>query len=299
MEPVYIIGAGAIGKVLAVCLSNYGREVVLLRGSVDNGEACRENISVTLPSQIVMEAELTIDMLGNYRSLRGLVVICIKSYGNAALAGALRHKIDRSPIVLLQNGLGVEQAFMDFPAVYRCVLFATSQPVSATKLNFKPVAVSPVGRISGGDETSLGHVASVLNTPEFGFRMEPDIQPVIWKKAIINSVFNSVCPLLDTDNGIFHRNPQALKIAEDLVAECLCVAREQGVKLKLAEVMDSLLLISRSSDGNFISTLQDIRNHRPTEIATLNLAIAGMAAREWEIIQTRLLGELILLKSLL
>jgi 2-dehydropantoate 2-reductase len=224
-------------------------------------------------------------------------VLCNKSYGNAALVDSLKQKIGQSPIVLLQNGLGVEQAFMDFPAVYRCVLFVTSQPVSATRLNFKPVAVSPVGRISGGDETSLGHIVSILNTPYFGFRVEPDIQPVIWKKAIVNSVFNSVCPLLDTDNGIFHRNAQALQIAESLVTECLCVTTEQGVNLTLEEVMEILLLISRASDGQFISTLQDIRNHRPTEIATLNLAIAGMAATEQTIIRTRLLGQLVLLKS--
>jgi len=297
MEPVYIIGAGAIGKVLAVCLSNDGKKVVLLRGSVDDGETHRENIRVTLSSQEIIEAEVTIDTLGNYRSLEGLVALCNKSYGNAALADALRHKIGHSPIILLQNGLGVEQPFMDFPAVYRCVLFVTSQPVSATKLNFKPVAISPVGRIRGGDESSLSHIASILNTPYFGFRAERDILPVIWKKAIVNSVFNSVCPLLDTDNGIFHRNPQALQIAESLVAECLGVAGEQGVNLNLAEVMSSLLLISRSSDGQFISTLQDIRNHRPTEIGTLNLAIAGMAATEQAIIQTRLLGQLTLLKS--
>ena len=297
MEPVYIIGAGAIGKVLAVCLSNNGKKVVLLRGSVDNGETHTENICVTLPSQEIIEAEVTIDTLGKYQNLEGLVVLCNKSYGNAALADALKHKIGNSPIILLQNGLGVEQAFIDFLAVYRCVLFVTSQPVSATKLNFKQVAVSPIGRITGGDETSLGHIASLLNTPYFGFRAEPDIQPVIWKKAIVNSVFNSVCPLLDTDNGIFHRNPQALQIAESLVVECLWVAGGQGIYLSLAEVMDSLLLISRSSDGQLISTLQDIRNHRPTEIATLNLAIARMAPTEQAIIQTRLLGQLTLLKS--
>jgi 2-dehydropantoate 2-reductase len=297
MEPVYIIGAGAIGKVLAVCLNNDGKKVVLLRGSVDNGESHKENIRVMLPSQEIIEAEVTIDTFSNYRSLEGLIVLCNKSYGNAALAVALKDKIGYSPLVLLQNGLGVEQVFMDFPSVYRCVLFVTSQPVSDTKLNFKPVAVSPIGRVIGGDETSLGHIAALLNTPYFGFRAEGDIQPVIWKKAIVNSVFNSVCPLLETDNGIFHRNPLALQIAESLVAECLCVAEGQGINLNRAEVMDSLLLISRSSDGQFISTLQDIRNHRPTEIATLNLAIAGMAATEQAIIQTRLLGQLTLLKS--
>ncbi|MDP4265786.1 MAG: 2-dehydropantoate 2-reductase N-terminal domain-containing protein, partial [Bacteroidota bacterium] len=110
METIYIIGSGAIGKVLAVCLGNDGRKVVLLRGSVDNGETHRENISVTLPSQEI-EAEVTIDTLGNYRSLEGLVVLCNKSYGNAALADALKQKIGNSPIILMQNGLGVEQAF--------------------------------------------------------------------------------------------------------------------------------------------------------------------------------------------
>ena len=297
MEPVYIIGAGAIGKALAVCLSNDGMKVVLLRGSVDNGESRQENIRVVFPSEEIIEAEVTIDTLSNYHRLEGLVVLCIKSYGNATLADTLKDKIDCSPVVLLQNGLGVEQAFMSFPSVYRCVLFATSQPVSDTELNFKPVAVSPIGRIIGGDETSLGHIAALLNTPYFGFRAERDIQPIIWKKAIVNSVFNSVCTLLDTDNGIFHRNSQALQIAESLVAECLRVAEEQGIDLNQSEVMDSLLLISRSSDGQFISTLQDIRNRRPTEIATLNLAIAGMAAAEHAVIQTRLLGQLTLLKS--
>ena len=88
MKLVYIIGTGAIGKALAVCLSNDGRKVVLLRGSVDNGETQRENIRVTLPSQEIIEAEVTLDTLGNYGSLEGLVVLCNKSYGNAALADA-------------------------------------------------------------------------------------------------------------------------------------------------------------------------------------------------------------------
>lgn len=87
--------------------------------------------------------------IGDYRRLEGLVVLCNKSYGNAHLADALKDKIGNSPLVLLQNGLGVEKPFADFPSVYRCVLFATSQPVTYTDLNFKPVAISPIGIFSG------------------------------------------------------------------------------------------------------------------------------------------------------
>ena len=107
MELVYIIGAGAIGKVLSVCLSNDGKKVVLLRGSVDNGESHKENIRVMLPSQEIIEAGVTIDTLSNYRSLEGLIVLYNKSYGNAALADALKDKIGCSPVVLLQNNEGI------------------------------------------------------------------------------------------------------------------------------------------------------------------------------------------------
>lgn len=302
MEQIYIIGAGAIGKVLAVCLKLSGRNTVLIRGSVADCDSVQQTIKVRLSGGEVIEAEITISALDHFDQLDGLVVLTNKSYGNAGLAFTLKDKIGRSPVVLLQNGLRVEQVFIDagFPAVYRCVLFATSQPVSEIELNFKAVAISPIGMIYGGKDGVLDQIASLLNTLYFGFRAEREIEPIIWKKAIVNSVFNSVCPLLEVDNGIFHRNLEALQIAESIIAECLSVAAEHDVLLKTDEVLESLILISRFSDGQFISTLQDIRHKRPTEIETLNLSIARMAqaaGREQDVIRTSLLGRLTLLKS--
>jgi 2-dehydropantoate 2-reductase len=123
---------------------------------------------------------------------------------------------------------------------------------------------------------------------------------VIWKKAINNSVFNSVCPLLNVDNGIFHRNTQALAIAREVIAECVLIAREASVLLEPDEVIANLLAISRASDGQLISTLQDINRRRPTEIDTLNFAIVSIAEKFGKahlVERTRLLGELVRLKS--
>jgi len=123
---------------------------------------------------------------------------------------------------------------------------------------------------------------------------------VIWEKAIANSVFNSVCPLLEADNGIFHRNEAALAIARNIIAECVAIAALKGVALQAQNVENTLLRISRLSDGQLISTLQDIRNGRPTEIDTLNGAIAGMAdqlGRSDMVSGTRLLGELTKIKA--
>ena len=127
-----------------------------------------------------------------------------------------------------------------------------------------------------------------------------DIQPIIWKKAIVNSVFNSICPLLEIDNGIFYRDESVFQIAKRIIRECVQISTANGVSLNVDQVIESLVLISEGSDGQFISTLQDIRKKRKTEIETLNFEIVRIAAtlgKENLVTETKLLGELIRIKS--
>jgi 2-dehydropantoate 2-reductase len=298
---IYIIGAGAVGKTLAVFLKQTGKNVFLVRGSVDEGTSRMEKITVVSADKTETQAEIQISSLSNFPQLDGIIVLTNKSFGNRNLAELLKGKTNGSPLLILQNGLGVEQPFiaLDYPEIYRCVLFVTSQFVSENKVSFKPVAVSPIGIIKGSS-ASLTVIAQELNNSAFPFKAEPDIQTVIWKKAIINSVFNSVCPLLEVDNGIFHRDEKVLEIAKRVIAECVAIAKEKGIYLETDEVVERLLLISQSSDGQLISTLQDILNKRQTEIETLNFAIVGMAEKLNKgnlVIETKLLGELTRLKS--
>lgn len=300
-QAIFIVGNGAIGKALAVFLKLHGKNVVILRGSVDDGSSVIEKTRVVLADQSILEAEVEISTLSRFAKLDGVVVLTNKSFGNPDLAGALKPKINASPLVILQNGLGVEQAFTDqlFPAVYRCVLFVTSQVGADNRVSFKPVAECPIGSISG-DTHSLNYIVNELTTPHFRFKAEENIQSIIWKKAINNSVFNSVCPLLNVDNGIFHRNTEALEIARTVIAECVQIAVEAGVVLEPDDVIANLLAISKASDGQLISTLQDINRKRPTEIDTLNFAIVRIAetfGKAHLVERTKLLGELVRLKS--
>jgi 2-dehydropantoate 2-reductase len=68
-----------------------------------------------------------------------------------------------------------------------------------------------------------------------------------------------------------------------------------------SELMEQIMLISKGSDGQLISTLRDIRSGRQTEIEFLNLGIARVAASMrpgLHLPRTELLGRLILAKSL-
>lgn len=301
LQHIYIVGYGAIGKTLAVFLKISGKQVTIIRGSIAEGKTYSENIRVQMVDGSVYQATIDIMTLQTADDINGIVVMTNKSFGNERLAAALKNKTGKSPVVLLQNGIGVERPFIAwcFPEVYRCVLFVTSQVVDAGIVRFKPVATCPIG-VECGSSEMLEEVVSHLNTPYFSFRSDPSIRLVVWKKAIVNCVFNSVCPLLEVDNGIFHREEAALDIAKRIIAECIAIARATGIDLHEEDVEASLVQISRFSDGQEISTLQDIRRGRPTEIETLNYEVVRLAKEvglENVVRETQLLGELIKIKS--
>jgi 2-dehydropantoate 2-reductase len=300
---IYIIGAGAIGKTLAVFLKRNNKRVVLVRGTVDEIVQYCEKITVLLNDNSELEAEIEVTSLSNLTRLNGIILLTNKSYGNDDLARKLKDKVGHSPIVLLQNGLGVEQPFLrnEFPEIYRCVLFATCQNITESKISYKPVSVSPVGEVSR-QQTYLKYIIDLIDSADFKFKAEGNIQIIAWKKAIINCVFNSVCPLLEIDNGIFHRDEMALDIGKAVIRECIGVANEIGIALDASEIEEQLLMISKRSDGQFISTYHDIKNNRRTEIDTLNFEVVRIAketGRDDQVPITKVLGELIKMKSAL
>lgn len=298
IDQIYIIGNGVIAKALAVALSLNGRSVTILRGSVDSPGTLRELIQVDTGEEL-LEAHIEISSISNYEKLNGLIVLTNKSFGNTQLAQKLYSKAKHTPIVFLQNGLNIENCFLEmgFQKLYRCVLMTTSQAAGENRVRFRLVAASPIGVIAGPEEM-LASVVAQLNTGIFAFRSEPGIQPFIWKKVISNCVFNSICPLLEVDNGVFRRNASVMEVGMKVIRECLVVAREYGINLTEDEIVQNILNISEMSDGQKISTYQDILNKRQTEIDSLNFAIADAAKQEGIFVPiTSLLGTLIKIKS--
>ena len=300
-ETIYILGSGAIGFPLAAYLANAGRTVVAVRTS--RKDVPKGTITVTVhnganristPTETISLSELT--------NLDGTIVIATKSYANKAIAQELKDKAVTGPVVIMQNGVGVEKPFLDanFSPIYRCVLYVTSQVVSEYEFTFRPITSSPIGVVNG-NASGLEKCVEDLTTDGFPFRPEANIQREIWKKAVINSVFNSICPLLDVDNGVFVRDAETANLARELVRECVTLTDRLNLGLSESELMEQIMRISKGSSNQFISTLQDIRSGRQTEIESLNLEMARVAASmqpRLYLPRIELLGKMILAKSL-
>lgn len=300
-ETIYILGSGAIGFPLAVCLVNAGRTVVAVRTS--RKDIPKGTVTVTVHNGANrISAPVETISLSKLTNLDGTIVIATKSYANKAIAQELKDKAVTGTVVIMQNGLGVERPFLDahFSPIYRCILYVTSQATSEYEFTVRPVTSSPIG-IVNGNESGLEKCVENLTTDGFPFRSEANIQREIWKKAIANSIFNSICPLLDVDNGIFRRDEEVANLAREVVRECVTLTDRLDVGLNESELMEQIMRISKASDGQLISTLQDIRNGRQTEIESLNLEIARVAASlqpGLHLPRVELLGKMILAKSL-
>jgi 2-dehydropantoate 2-reductase len=285
---------------LAAYLTNAGRTVVAVRTS--RKDVPKSTITVRVDdgaNRIVTPVE-TIS-LSNLDILNGTIIISTKSYANKAIALELKDKAGAGPVVIMQNGIGVEKPFLDadFSPIFRCILYVTSQAKSEYEFSFRPITSSPIG-IVNGNESGLRECVAELSTGGFPFRFEANIQREIWKKAIINSVFNSICPLIDVDNGVFARDEGTANLARQVVRECVTLTNRLNMGLTESELMEQIMIISKGSN-QLISTLQDIKSGRQTEIEFLNLEIARVAASMQpglHLPRIELLGKMILAKSL-
>ncbi len=300
---IYILGAGTIGLALAAHLVNNDRDIIL--GRTSNPDVEKSSVLVKINdlgrSNYNLQVQVDVASLAKLDELDGIIVITAKAYANQLIADQLKAKNASAPIIIMQNGIGVERPYQQagFTEIYRCVLYSGGQKANSYEARFTSLKSSPIGVIEGHQD-KLQACLTQINTPGFAFHVEPNIQSEIWGKAIINAVFNTICPLLEIDNGIFHRDHRVMEIAEAIIAECVQVAQALEIKLDPQNLLEQILKISQISDGQLVSTLQDIRKQSQTEIASLNLEIANIASTlspEIDVKNTKLLGELVQIKS--
>nr|WP_281387986.1 ketopantoate reductase C-terminal domain-containing protein [Puniceicoccus vermicola] len=303
MERVYILGGGAVGAPLAAFLTMSGREVVLVRmrsGVADSSQSTW--VEVTMGDESI-RAKVPTVAFEDLRGVNGVIVVTCKTYANERVAEGLRRVYRAGPIVLAQNGLNVERAFQDqgFPNLGRAVLYLTSQSSedrAGLSYQFRSIADSLVGTLCG-DAREIREAVKTLQTDRFPFSYCDALEGPVFKKAIVNVIFNSICPLLDVDNGIFARGRSLLPLVRSLIRECLQLVGAKGLELSEEEILESVERISQNSP-QLISTLQDLRAGRQTEIDSLNFAFVEMAEGidpEMRLPLVHALGDLIRAKS--
>jgi 2-dehydropantoate 2-reductase len=212
-----------------------------------------------------------------------LVIVFAKATATAAVAAAAAGAIGAGTLVLtLQNGLGNIEALL--ARVPRERLLA-----GTTTLGTELVGPGHIRALGTGD-TVLGaltpdaapqaeRIVAALSSAGLSARASADVMAVIWEKVAFNCVMNSLCTIASIPVSALAQYRGFDSLAQTIVGEVVAVAAAEGVTVDpvAALAVMKAQFDPAASGSHLASTLQDLLNGRPTEIAHLNGAVASRA----------------------
>jgi 2-dehydropantoate 2-reductase len=290
VERVCVIGAGAIGSLLAAHLSRVCEVWVLTRRPA-HAEALRaEGLRVSGKSEFVARVQAVADASELPSFDLGIVAVKATDLGDAG--ARLTAVAPDATMMTIQNGLGAEEViarFGDWPLI-SSVTFMSGTRRSDVHVEYELDTATWLGPWAG-TSTGLGvveEVAGLINASGLRAEAMGDLVPAQWSKLIFNSAINSVSALTELPHvALFVDEDEAWSLGHAvraLIDEGKAVAAAAGVSLYEDPWEMNALAVARgetarSDYAHLPSMLEDVLARRRTEVDFIAGALVREAAR--------------------
>jgi 2-dehydropantoate 2-reductase len=280
---VAILGSGAMGSFVGGRLAGSGVPVTLL--DIDDAHIAaitRNGLRMSTDSgeEVVYPAASRPDQL---REPHDLVIVLTKQPHTSAALATLRPAItDDTWVMTLQNGLGNQELIEAFIPRERILLGVTTYP--ADLIGPGHVGSHGAGEIrlmtaDGVHRPIADQVAAMLNRSGQVSVVDPNVTVAIWSKVAFNCAMNGICALTGCLVGQLGASPEGRQLALEVAAEVVAVAGKAGVTVDGEKVRATIEHAMDTHLTHKPSMLQDMLAKRPTEIASINGAVAAISAR--------------------
>lgn len=278
----YILGAGSLGCLWAARLSRAGLPVRLLLRDRQRLNAYRSLGGVTLvengqESLYPIPAETA----AQGGPIQRLLLAC-KAYDAEPAAASIAARLaPGAELILLQNGLGSQQAVAAHLPRARC-LYASSTEGAFREADFRVVFAGQgqtwLGDELGGPEPEW---LAELRGAQIPAQWSGDILERLWRKLALNCAINPLTVLHQCRNGELAAHPAEVAGLCDELGQLL---HATGFEAAARELQSDVERVITATAANFSSMYQDVANGRRSEIAYL----LGHACREGDRLQLAL-----------
>lgn len=277
---VAVIGPGAIGLVFAVRLARSpgGPAVTVIDHRADRAARLGAGPLALEAPEGRLEATLAVRTAPDRPA--DLVILATKAFSARAAAEAARDWIGRTPLLTVQNGLGVAdevRAALPASIVLTGVSYQAAHVVREGEVRHVASGATHVGYDGRPADDLARRVVALLERAGLPARAEPDMRPLVWGKLLVNAAINPAAALAGVENGQVAARPTLRALAEAIAQEGEAAAREEGVALPYPSAAEAAIRTARDTAHNRCSMLQDLEAGRPTEIDFLNGAIVRAA----------------------
>jgi 2-dehydropantoate 2-reductase len=252
---VAVVGAGAVGGVLAAAAAGAGHEVALrVRTPIDQLRVLHDGVETEVP------AEISVDPAG---PVADVVFLVVKATDTASAADHLADLCGPETLtVVVQNGI-------DHVARVQPYLPEGAGPVVPTLIYVAAERTGPgrVHHIHGGRlivPTEHEATISAAVAPGLRVRGTDDIVTESWRKLLANLVGNPITAITERHMDVL-RSPGVADLARNILVEAVAVGRAEGADLSGDDVEQILVGTARFGEETGSSMLYDRQAGRPME----------------------------------
>ena len=279
--PWHILGAGSLGTLWATRLARAGVPVRLILRNEARLADYRAGQGLTLVEQGV---EQTYPVVGETpdspEPIHRLLVAC-KAYDAQSAIAQLHHRLaPDAELILLQNGLGSQDAVAAQVPLARCI-YASSTEGAFREGDWR-VVFAGHGYTWLGD---AGHPTPPLWLDDLQAAGIPhdwasDILTRLWRKLALNCAINPLTVLYQCRNGGLQAHAcEVVTLCAELAELLECCGQPAAAQDLHSEVQR----VIQATAANYSSMHQDVVNHRRTEISYL-LGYACQAAARHQLV---------------
>jgi 2-dehydropantoate 2-reductase len=296
---IVIWGAGAVGLGLASALANssensddrlriLGRNAETLalletRGITRTGFFGKAHVA---PSQLEI-ANSTGTLIEDPPDW---LLVCTKAFSSVGIASALepiaQHLVERTRLLLCQNGWGNELPFLSFwpkPRLFHARIITGFQLRSPTEVEITAHAAPiALGSVFGASPDCLVPLAQRFSEGGISAETTDDMRGVLWAKMLYNCALNPLGAIAGRRYGELVDSSTTRALLEEIVREIFVVLDAAGERVAwpnaaaYLETLYSELIPPTAAHES--SMLQDLRAQRPTEIEALCGAVEHLAS---------------------
>ncbi|PTM40303.1 2-dehydropantoate 2-reductase [Bosea sp. 124] len=272
---IAVMGAGAVGCYYGAMLARAGHSVTLI--------ARPGHVQAILDRGLVLETRAFTQAVPASASTEPsgvadaeIVLFCVKS-GDTVAAGR-----DIAPwlaagasLLSLQNGVDNAERLQE--VVQRPVI-PTAVYVAAEMAGPGHVRHHGRGELVIGQGPASAAIAGTFGQAGIETEISDNVIGALWTKLIVNCCYNALSAVPQLPYGRMLAVDGVAGSMQDIVAECLLVARGCEVRVD-DDILDKVLGLAAAMPDQSSSTAQDLARGKRTEIDHLNGYIARTGAR--------------------
>src|SRR2546430_5049560 len=274
LDPIAVMGAGAVGCYYGGMLARAGDDVTLIARAQHVEAVQKRGLRMETKA---FDANVPMQASAEASGARGakLVLFSVKSTDTERAGAALAPHLEPGAVVVsLQNGVDNAERLAAVLGrdVVPAVVYVAVEMAGPGHVRHHGRRELLIGRSAASERIAAAFVAAGVPV-----EVSDHVSGALWAKLVVNCAYNALSAITQLPYGRLVKGEGVPAIMQDVVDECLAVARAAGVNVP-GDLLKAVPQIAETMPGQFSSTAQDLARGKPTEIDHLN----GFVVRKGE-----------------